>query len=77
MKIKNKKELTCCPYCNSEEYYYKEKYKGNCNHYKKFNGELGENAEMYNSAQHTLASVYGYCYECDRKIFKIPLEERY
>ncbi len=75
--MRKKDELTCCPYCGCEEYYYIERYKGNCNSYHGFGDVEVENTDMYATAEHTLVSVYAYCSECDRKIFKIPLEERY
>ncbi len=78
MKMKSKEELMCCPYCSCEEYYFKEKYKGQCNHYKHFiDDEIVTNEQMYSSAEHTLASVYAYCFNCHQKVFKIPKLERY
>lgn len=66
-------ELTECPYCGSqEEWYRKQTYKGTCKIGKKFSGEEAETyhcgTNIYDNAFHKDTSKFAFCGECDRKI---------
>jgi aromatic ring hydroxylase len=60
-----------CPYCGSEEYYTKERYKGECETNHRFDGRITENGAMYDCAEHSYKSKYAWCRNCDRRLFKI------
>lgn len=61
-------ELNECPHCNHDEWYQKESYKGIANIHARFDGEGTDNSEMYDYAEHTLKSKFGYCSNCHKKI---------
>ncbi|WP_026884287.1 hypothetical protein [Clostridium akagii] len=69
--MKIDKNIKCCPYCGSEEYYIKQSYTGTCNYNIRFDGKVAENGEMWEEAQFKNTSKYAWCNECDKKLFKI------
>ncbi len=76
----HKEDVKSCPYCGCEVYYVKEKYNGTCNHYQRFDGKdmiTYENEGLYSNASHKLTSIYAYCSDCNKKVFKIPESGRY
>lgn len=70
-----------CKKCGNDKLFYtKEKYSGTCNFFIENDGspnETGYNADMYVHTVHKLKSIYYYCYECNSKVKKIPLENRF
>lgn len=69
--MKIDKNIECCPYCGSEEYYIKQSYKGTAKYCMRFDGEEAENGELYASAQHKDISKYARCLNCEKRLFKI------
>lgn len=65
------KDIKCCPYCGSEEYYIKQRYKGVCNYNMRFDGKEAENGGMWEDASFINTSKYAWCSECNKRLFKI------
>lgn len=62
-----------CPYCGSEEYHIKQRFKGTCNYHMRFNGGDGAyNGEMWDNAQFKVTSKYAWCSNCGKRLFKLP-----
>lgn len=60
-----------CPYCGHNEYYQKQRYKGICNFYLRYDGKDGENGEMWESATFENTSNYAWCGNCHKRLFKL------
>ena len=65
------KNIKCCPYCGSEEYYIKQSFKGVCNYNMRFDGEETENGNMYENSSYKDTSKYTWCSECNKRLFKL------
>lgn len=52
------KNIKCCPYCGSEEYYIKQSYHGRCNYYLRFDGKETDNGEMWEDTLFRNTSKY-------------------
>jgi len=70
-----KKILTKCPYCGSEEYYIKQSFKGTCNYVFRFDGDEADNGHIHENAQYKDTSKYAYCVGCNKKLFKLGVED--
>lgn len=70
MKDKN---IKCCPYCGSEEYYIKQSFKGTCNYVIRFDGKEidDENSDMHENTTYRNVSKYAWCYGCGKRLFKL------
>ena len=65
--------ITCCPYCGSEEYYIKQSFKGTCNYYMRFDGKEADNGEMWENSSIKNTSKYARCSNCNKRLFKIEV----
>lgn len=65
------KNIKCCPYCGSIEYYIKQSYKGTGNYHIRFDGEEAENGEYYENSSYKNTSKYAWCSECHKKLFEL------
>lgn len=64
--------MIICPKCgNDTEFYTKERYKGTCKVYFRYDGALTNNSEMYDYAEHSYRSKFVFCAECDARVSKI------
>lgn len=63
-----------CPYCGSEEYYIKQRYKGTCHYYMRFDGQVTENGEMHQGASYKTTSKFAWCSECHKKLFELDAD---
>lgn len=63
--------IKCYPYCGSEEYYIKQSFKGTCNYYIRFDGEVAYNTTMHDNIEYINVSKYAWCSECNKKLFEI------
>lgn len=68
-----------CKKCDNEELFYiKEKFSGETELVVDALGEMNDlNADAYNEINSHLKSVFYYCYNCNAKVGKIPLDKRY
>lgn len=61
-----------CPKCGNEnEFYTKDRYKGTCEVYFRADGELANNSEMYDYAEHSHRSKFVFCADCDARVCKV------
>lgn len=61
-----------CPHCGNDiEFYTKERYKGICNFYLRTDNKEADNGEMYSNAEHSLASKFVFCAECNKKVCRV------
>lgn len=70
-KIKIDKNIKCCPYCGSEEYYIKQSFKGTCNYHIRFDGDEADNTDMHSNSEYTNTSKYAWCNECNKRLFEL------
>ena len=69
-----KKELTCCPYCGSEEFYTVQKVSGKIYYNERFDGKEAENGSLYEGLTYKSGSKYAYCTACNKRLFKLTSE---
>lgn len=69
--MKIDKNIRCCPYCGSEEYYIKQSYKGTCNYFMRFDEKEADNTDTHANTIYQNTSKYAWCSECDKRLFKI------
>lgn len=62
MKIKG------CPHCGCEEYYIKQRFKGNCEYRCRFDGKEAVNDGIHDNIEYTNTSRYAYCVDCNKRI---------
>ncbi len=60
-----------CPYCKSEVFYAKEYVKGEVCYFSRFDGQEGDNTQLYDGLTHKLKSKYAWCADCHKRLFKI------
>lgn len=65
------KDIVCCPYCGSEEYYIKQYAHGSINYNVRFDGKEADNGEMYDLLTIKNTSKYAWCNECGKRLFKL------
>lgn len=66
-KLPNVSELTECPHCGCETFYYKSKVSGIVATHVNFDGSEADNTEMHNSLSYE-SMKFVYCSQCQRKI---------
>lgn len=60
-----------CPYCgNKEEFYIKQQIHGTVYFNMRFDGEEGENGDMYDTTHYT-GGKYAYCRNCGKRLFRL------
>ena len=47
--MKIDKNIKCCPYCGSEQYYIKQSFKGTCCYHIRFDGKEAENGDLWDN----------------------------
>ncbi len=67
-KLPKLSELEQCPHCGYDEFYQKQSVKGFIYTRKRFDGEVADNTEMYNSLSYGELQKTVYCGECQEKI---------
>lgn len=70
-------KLKCKKCGNEDDFYIREKFFGVTELCVDADGELTDNADVYDNAEYRLKSVYYYCRKCEAKVAKIPEEKRY
>lgn len=63
-------DITCCPYCGSEEYYIKQQASGKMLWRMRFDGAEADNSTYYESLDVKRRSNYAWCSECGKRLFK-------
>lgn len=60
-----------CPYCGCGSYYTKYTLSGFSVFIENFDGSEADNGSMYEGANHKLKSKYAFCFQCNKKLFKV------
>ena len=72
--MKHITELSECPHCGHNEWYRKQRVKGEIIFRERFDGKETENFEMYDGISHRDTSKFAYCSKCHKKIGKLVKE---
>lgn len=59
-----------CPYCGSDEFYYKQKMSGMGNMFVRYDGETAENGDMHDCLKYTPIGKFAYCGICHNRVFR-------
>lgn len=70
-ELKEKIPYKKCPHCGYDEFYIKERVSGIVHFNYKYNGDLGDNSEVYDHINSKRIGKYAYCTGCNRKLFKV------
>lgn len=64
--------LEKCPYCGSEEFYYKQFMSGTGRYNARFDCDYDkvENGDMHENLNYKPIGKFAYCNECDKKVFR-------
>lgn len=76
MALANLTDLQECPHCGYDEFYTYQTVKGKISYRERFDGEDGDNAEMYNSLSYGKQQKTVYCGSCQSKIARDDREEK-
>ena len=68
-------KLDKCPFCGCEEYYTRDYARGTVRFIQRFDGEVTDNSEMYDSVYTVRYGKYAYCLHCHKRLFKIRNKE--
>lgn len=69
--MKIDKNIKCCPYCGSEQYYIKQSFKGTCCYHIRFDGKEAENGELWDNTSFKNTSKYAWCSDCNKRLFEL------
>lgn len=69
--MKIDKNIKKCPYCEHDEYFTKETYKGTCEFRFRYDQGEADNSDMFDGAVYKRASKYAWCCKCYKRLFKL------